>query len=278
MSGEIKLRALSLGAGVQSTTLALMAAAGEIGPMPDCAIFADTQWEPRKVYDHLDRLEKLLPFPVYRVSIGNILDHIKLQTQGGRKNGAKARFASIPWFTLNMRGEKGQGRRQCSREFKIEPITRKQRELLGVPKGARVKDHVEVWIGISTDEAHRMKPAFMKWQTNRWPLIEAGMSRKDCLAWMKAHGHPEPPKSACIGCPFHSDAMWKDMKDNHPEEWKNAVEVDRLIRGGGTQSGMDAQQFMHAQRKPLEEVDLRTDTEKGQRNLFGNECEGICGV
>jgi hypothetical protein len=38
------LRVLSLGAGVQSTTLALMAAHGEIGPMPDCAIFADTGW------------------------------------------------------------------------------------------------------------------------------------------------------------------------------------------------------------------------------------------
>jgi len=43
------LRVLSLGAGVQSTTLALMAAHGEIEP-PDCAIFADTQWEPRAVY------------------------------------------------------------------------------------------------------------------------------------------------------------------------------------------------------------------------------------
>ena len=36
------LRVISLGAGVQSTTMALMAAHGEIGPMPDCAIFADT--------------------------------------------------------------------------------------------------------------------------------------------------------------------------------------------------------------------------------------------
>lgn len=34
----LRLRVLSLGAGVQSTTLALMAARGEIGPMPDCAI------------------------------------------------------------------------------------------------------------------------------------------------------------------------------------------------------------------------------------------------
>jgi 3'-phosphoadenosine 5'-phosphosulfate sulfotransferase (PAPS reductase)/FAD synthetase len=48
-----QLRVLSLGAGVQSTTLALMAAHGEIEP-PHCAIFADTGWEPRAVYDHLD--------------------------------------------------------------------------------------------------------------------------------------------------------------------------------------------------------------------------------
>ena len=49
----IRLCVLSLGAGVQSTTLALMAAHGEVGPMPDCAIFADTGWEPRAVREHL---------------------------------------------------------------------------------------------------------------------------------------------------------------------------------------------------------------------------------
>lgn len=63
----IRLRALSLGAGVQSTTIALLAAHGEIGPMPDCAIFADTGWEPRAVYDHLEWLMSgnVLPFPVH---------------------------------------------------------------------------------------------------------------------------------------------------------------------------------------------------------------------
>jgi len=45
---------LSLGAGVQSSTMALMAAKGQIGPMPDAAIFADTQWEPRHVYTWLN--------------------------------------------------------------------------------------------------------------------------------------------------------------------------------------------------------------------------------
>ena len=40
---------LNLGAGVQSSTMALMAAHGEITPMPDVAIFADTGWEPYEV-------------------------------------------------------------------------------------------------------------------------------------------------------------------------------------------------------------------------------------
>jgi hypothetical protein len=48
------LTVLSLGAGVQSTTLALMAAQGEIQPLPDCAIFADTGWEPATVYRHFE--------------------------------------------------------------------------------------------------------------------------------------------------------------------------------------------------------------------------------
>ncbi|MDD3836681.1 MAG: hypothetical protein PHG43_02460, partial [Phenylobacterium sp.] len=70
----IRLRVLSLGAGVQSTTLALMAAHGEVGPMPDCAIFADTGWEPRAVREHLAWLmsPNVLPFPVHVVSAGDI--------------------------------------------------------------------------------------------------------------------------------------------------------------------------------------------------------------
>lgn len=48
-----QMKILSLGAGVQSSTLALMCEAGEI-EKPDYAIFADTGWEPRHVYQWLD--------------------------------------------------------------------------------------------------------------------------------------------------------------------------------------------------------------------------------
>ena len=49
------MRILSLGAGVQSSTLALMIERGDL-PMVDAAIFADTKGEPKEVYDRLDWL------------------------------------------------------------------------------------------------------------------------------------------------------------------------------------------------------------------------------
>lgn len=249
---------LSLGAGVQSTTLALMAAKGEIEPMPDAAIFADTQWEPQKIYDHLSWLETQLPFPVHKTTIGSIREAL-IQN--------KDNFAAIPFFTESG----GMGRRQCTREFKIDPIAKKQRDLLGMKKGEKVPKgiKVEIWIGISTDEAMRMKPSEYKWQENRWPLIEKRMSRLDCLNWLKKNKYPIPPKSSCIGCPYHSDSMWRDMRDNDPSSWEDAIKIDKKIRENGKK------QYMHRSLKPLDEVEFAADS---QLNFFNNECEGICGI
>ncbi len=96
-AADIRLRVLSLGAGVQSTTLALMAAHGEIGPMPDCAVFADTGWEPKAVYEYLDwlRSPNVLPFPVHIVSAGDLRADLIAGARGER-------WASIPAFTRTV--------------------------------------------------------------------------------------------------------------------------------------------------------------------------------
>ena len=267
MNNGNKLRVISLGAGVQSTTLALMAAAGEIGPMPDGAIFADTGWEPKSVYEHLEKLKKTLPFPIHIVQVGNIREDTL-----ANRNSTGQNFSVIPWFT-----SKGLGMRQCTNEYKIRPINRKIRELLGYKKGQHIPHKsAEVWIGISTDEIQRMKDPRDKWIVNRWPLIEANLKRSDCIDWMKSHGW-EAPKSACIGCPYHSDAMWREMKENDPESWADAVVVDKKIRDNGSKNNY--QQFMHRSLKPLDEVDFSSPVEKGQIEFgFNQECEGMCGV
>ena len=264
-------RFLSLGAGVQSSTLALMIAHGEV-PMVGDAIFADTQWEPRAVYEWLDWLEKQLPFPVHRVTAGSIRDGII-----AKQNTTVGRFPSVPWHLRHENGDAGIGRRQCTREYKIEPLVKAKRRLLGcqprqrIPMGA-----CETLIGISTDEASRMRDSAERWNRNRWPLIELGMSRNDCLGWMRRHGYPQPPKSSCIGCPFHSDHEWRRLRDSDPEAWADAVALDEVIRNPAR--GMRGEQYMHRKLLPLAEVDLSTDEELGQGNLFENECQGMCGV
>ena len=256
------LNVISLGAGVQSSVMALMAARGELTPMPDCAIFADTQWEPAEVYAHLDWLEAQLPFPVHRVTEGNLREH----TLAG-VNSTGQKFSVIPFFT-----ETGIGRRQCTREYKIVPIRRKIAELIGPKKRP---NSVRQWIGISTDEAMRMKPSGVAYVQNWWPLIDAGMSRQDCLRWFEQnYVDRKLAKSACVACPFHNDAMWRDMKLNDPASFEQAVEFDHAIRNSGT----SAEQYVHRSCKPLAEVDFRNLEDMGQLNFFNEECEGMCGV
>lgn len=94
--GPTKLPAvLSLGAGVQSSTLLLMAAAGEIEPPPELAIFADTGWEPAEVYAQLEWLEAEVAgaIEVVRVSAGNLRDDLLAFAAGDGR-----RYASPPLF------------------------------------------------------------------------------------------------------------------------------------------------------------------------------------
>jgi hypothetical protein len=250
----VMLRVLSLGAGVQSSTLALMIAKGSV-PMVDCAIFADTQWEPKAVYRWLDWLEKQLPFPVHHVTEGNLREAIMRQV-----NATPGRSASVPW---HMPG--AMGRRQCTREYKLDPLRRKMRELVGL------RGQVQVCIGISVDEAHRMKPSRNLWQHHTWPLIDLCMTRADCLAWMERNGYPTPPKSSCLGCPYHSDQQWQEIK-RVSSEWLDVIAVDKAIR---VVPKMRNKQFMHRSCKPISEVEF---VNEAQTDLFLNECEGMCGV
>lgn len=261
-----QLNIISLGGGVQSSNIALMAAHGEITPMPDCCVFADTQAEPAAVYRWLDWLEKQLPFPVYRVTVGNLYDDTMKAINAG------TRVAAIPWFTMSPDGERGMGQRQCTNDYKLVPIRRKIRELLG---GKTRPGAVSMWIGISRDEASRMKESGVKYIVNRYPLtMEKYMTRHDCINWLTRHGYPIPPKSACIMCPFHSNAAWTAMMTD-PVDRAAVVALDATIRNQG---GFEGQQFMHRSCLPIDQVDFSTDEDRGQLNMFNNECEGMCGV
>ena len=145
------LTILSLGAGVQSSAMALMSAKGELPPV-DCAIFADTGYEPKGIYDYLNYLKSILPYPVYLVSKGNIKQDM-LDAKDTNK------FVVAPFFNQHsITGKKGMIRRQCTSEYKILPIRKKIRELCNIGYGKHFpKDkYAEQWIGISTDEISKV--------------------------------------------------------------------------------------------------------------------------
>jgi len=267
------IHVISLGAGVQSSTMALMAAKGEITPMPVAAVFADTHAEPPAVYSWLNWLEDQIPFPVYRVSAGALRDGFAvLKTR--RSDASTYLKLSIPAFVADATGRGCPLVRICTADYKLAPI-RSRIKALRVVHGAT---SVVQWIGISRDEAHRMKDSPDAAVQNRWPLIEARMTRTHCLEWMRDRHYPKPPRSACVFCPYHSDAEWRRLKTEEPASFAEAVEDERriqLMHAGATRPS-SSRPYLHRSLKPLSEVDFTEDT--SQHSMFGNECEGMCGV
>lgn len=249
-----------------------MAAAGEITPMPSCAIFADTQAEPAHVYEWLAWLESQLPFPVHRITKGDIeADSLKLRVN--ETTGAPYYKTIVPFFVAGDVGFRGILSRNCTYDYKVLPLIRRAKQEMK-EAGA---DSCTQWIGISLDEVRRMKPSRDARIINRWPLVEARMSRWDCLRWMKARNFPEPPKSACVFCPFHSDAHWRQMKTEQPADFARAVAFEKAAEEVQKAGGARNKGFLHDSLVPLGEVDFSTDEERGQGS-FNLECEGLCGV
>ena len=283
---KTKYNFLNLGAGVQSSCLALMAAKGDVGPMPDAAIFADTGAEPREVYDWLDWLEGELPFPVHRVSHGDLTSdsltpRVRKKATDTADIGDPLMRRLIPLFGMMPDGRKTAAiGRKCTADYKIKPIMKKIRELAEIKRGQK-EVTVTQWIGISWDEVQRMKNGNVKWSQHRWPLIEKRMRRGHCIQWMIDNGYPEPPRSACYYCPFHSDAEWRNLRDNDPKGFSDAVDFDHKIRKAYRENdaAMRMTVYLHNSCKPLNEVDFDNDVDKGQGVWdFMSECAGMCGV
>jgi hypothetical protein len=267
-----ELNVLMLGAGVQSTTLYLMDAAGLLPVRFDAAIMGDTGDEPQEVYRHLEWLKTVGGAPIHVVSKGTL----SVDLVAGR--GPSRRFASIPAFTKRRdpkRGEKKEGRvrRQCTAEYKIEPAEKAIREILVGLKPRqrfpvmhyRVVQHfgisgdetrragnimarfgvapgtaVEIgpfWVGVPQPKGGKAKAVKPRgsaaWSRPRFPLLELGMGRRQCQEWLKDRVPHTVPRSACVYCPFKSDWEWLRLKGTGGPDWDKAVELDRQLRVPG---------------------------------------------
>ena len=258
------MKVISLGLGIQSTAVYLMSSLGYLERV-DHAVFADPGAEHPDTYKLLEYIlewqkrNKGIPIHVVKKSL---YDDLLSQ-----KNSTGQKFASIPSFTGN---NTGMLRRQCTGEYKIQPVMKKIRELHGLKPRQRMP-MTQVWLGISLDEIQRCKTSMLPRVEYYYPLVEERMTRGDCMRFLEERGFNNVPKSSCVFCPYHSDRNWKDLQYNYPEEFKKVVKVDEAIRNS-SKKGADEPIYLHRSCKPLKDIEFAD-----QQEMFMCE-EGFCGL
>ena len=262
---DADLKVISLGMGVQSTALYLMSSMGYKVPRADVAIFADPQAEHYKTYD---MLKWLLKWKEENNGIEIIInkDYNILSDIMKSENKFGGKWVGIPAF-----GESGgMVMRQCTHDYKIQPVKESIRKLHNLKARKRMKP-TELWLGISLDEIERMKDSRMYNIKYFYPLIYHGISRNDCIDFFKENNFPVPVKSSCVFCPYHSNSFWNDMKKDK-KTWNTIIKVDQTIRDNPR---LKEKQYLHRSCKPIDEIDF----EDKQLPIFDDfGCEGHCGL
>ena len=161
----------------------------------------------------------------------------------------------------------GMVNRQCTKAYKVEVVKGGIRRFYGMEPREFGLHGVIQYIGISWDEAIRMKESRVQYIRNSWPLVDGRWTRQGCLAWLAEEypGHPVG-RSACYFCPFHSAAEWNDLRRRYPDLWERAKAFDGVLREKGMTLLRRGWSF--------EGFEMQGDFGDG----FGNDCEGHCGV
>ena len=261
---RVFVKIISLGLGVQSTAMYLLSSTNFID-RADHAIFADPGAELPRTYEILEYLQDWAKYnngiPIHSVKKSLYQDLLNQENSTGQRS------ASIPAFSDEGRGML---RRQCTKEYKIDVVVKKIRDLYGLKK-YKTMPKTEVWLGITMDEIQRMKVSQLSRITYVYPLIDQRMSRGDCMSVFEQYNFPKPIKSSCVFCPYHGDKQWKELKEKLPEEFAKAVAVDNAIRDS-SKKGVNEKIYLHRSCRPLQDVEFAA-----QQELFMCE-EGYCGL
>jgi hypothetical protein len=255
-----------------------MSALGELPPV-DAAIHADTTHERTETYEFAAKWTPWLEergVRVRTVSDEHAAYEVLLDPDNGQTHmPAFTRRARLLWHEGRILGywpteKAGMYRRSCTQRWKIAPM-RRYIQLL-----RQDGEQVEQWIGITLDEWSRMRDSDVKYIDNVYPFMEMDppMSRHAVMRWLLNNGLEIPVKSSCVFCPFHDRATWRELKLNGNGDWQAALEMDRLIRQKRIGDGYVG--YVHSDRLPLDQVDLRNAQDHGQLELWGEECTGTC--
>lgn len=253
------MRTFSYGGGVQSTAVLVLTAQGKLNY--DHFLFANVG-EDSENPDTLEYFNDVaLP---YAARNGMFLIEIRkyrfkeIETVYGRAVGDNR---SIPIPARMSNG--APGRRSCTADFKIRVIAKWLKQ-----NGATKENPAITGLGISVDEFQRARSdSGIDHQVLEYPLIDLRLTRQDCMNIIASAGLPIPPRSACYFCPFHSRDEWIRLKNQRPDLFAKAVELEVRLNEKRGELAKD-QVYLHPSVKPLDQA-------VGDQMMFWED-EDIC--
>ena len=242
-----ELRIVSFGGGVQSTALLVLASRGQIDFQT--FVFAnvgDDSENPatlvyvRDVAMPFARQHGIAIYELHRWRKDGTIETLLMRLYRSKRS------MTIP---VRMSGSFGFMRRNCTHDFKILRIEKWCKK-----HGATAAHPAITAIGISLDEAHRANSNHESlFQTKVYPLLDLRLTRDDCAAIIGDAGLPVPPKSSCWFCPYHTNGAWQAMREQQPEQFRRAVELEAMLSQRlMLLQGQEA--YFHNRKKPLMEA------------------------
>ena len=277
-------QALSFSGGWQSSVLAWMAIRGEI-VLPRYFLIgtADTGDERQRTYDYIETVSS----EAKKTGIAHIIAPGPKITEDWNEEFDGKRVDTAPYWTKDENGKIGQLSQQCTRHYKIRPVRRAVTQWLinGIKPRMRRSEAQRVpvvfWIGFASDEQHRASkilsdtPRF----THRFPLIELGMTKQDCVDYIRDNQLPEPIASVCAGCFSNGLKTLRWMYENDKAAWERTVARDRYVRNGLAKYGVRDQVYVFSGCVPIEELPERNFRLETTKETAKHECaSGVCFV
>jgi hypothetical protein len=248
----MKTQVWSCGGGTQSGAIASLIRLGKL-PRPDFAFMTDTGRERSSTWPFVDGfIRTALASAGLDLTIVKAADFARLDVYWNDT-------VLLPGYTT-QNGSVGKLSPFCSGKWKRDVSERWMRSI-GI-------DTCRNWIGISRDEARRIRNQHRPWLELWYPLIfEVPMYRQQCVELIRDQGWTgHIPHSACYMCPNLSDAEWIDMKIHWPTDFKMACDLE------STTQLRDPHFFLHPSCRPLKDVDFMAQT-----TMFAERgCTGGC--
>lgn len=256
-----RIQVWSYGGGTQSVAIAALVLQGRL-PKPDYAVIADTGMEKQSTWDYMDNVTN----PAL-ASVGVEIVRVKRsEWETGRSKGeAGGCFAAkgdimIPVYTTEN-GVVGKLSGFCSSAWKKEVVNRWLSKTHGVTASKMRK-----WLGFSTDEPRRFVKHIDSDDVYLPLVVGSAHSREQCVKLVKSMGWPTPPRSNCWMCPNQHNDEWLETKQNRPDEFEKAVQLERKVRE------IDPHAWFHWQCVPLDQVDWKVSKPQKTRACDSGEC------